>query len=94
MSLYNDDENLPIINKSKTFKKGRNTKNKMEGPIFKNKTTKEGKSQREHQVLEPPHVVKSISNKVKRGPPERTPTLEELSPIAITHLQIMITYTR
>jgi hypothetical protein len=52
----------------------------------KNQTTYEGKPQREHQISEPLHVMRSISNKEKRGPLERTPSLKEPSSTATIHL--------
>ncbi len=85
---------MPNINKSKHPKKG-NTNNKMEGPMSKKtkKTTKEGGPYKEHQVLKPLFVVRSISNKERGGPLERTPSLEEPSFITITHLKMNTVYT-
>ncbi len=56
--LHDDAETLPFKSKPKHPKRG-NTKNKMEGQEDK-RTTKEGKSQGEHQVLEPPPIKRSI----------------------------------
>jgi hypothetical protein len=56
------------------------------------KKTKEpserGEPQWEHQVTEPPLVTRSISNKERGEPFERTPNLEGASPIAIAHLKM------
>jgi len=68
-----------------------NTKNKMEGPMSKKIKKKRDESQREHQVLEPPLVKRSISNKERGGPFEKTPNLQEPSPTTTTHFQIEIT---
>ncbi len=59
-----------------------------------NRTTKEGKRRREHQVPEPPLVARSISNKERGGALERMPSLEEPSPTATTSLKIKIVYAR
>jgi hypothetical protein len=89
-------EILPIINKSKHPKKG---EYKEQNGRTLSKKTKEPlqrsnhKSQGEHQVSELPHVTKNTSNKERGGPSERTPSLEESSPIARAHLKIEITYT-
>jgi hypothetical protein len=45
---------------------------------------------REHQVLEPPLVARSISNNERGGSLERMPSPEELSHIATTCLKIEI----
>jgi hypothetical protein len=61
--LYDDAETLPFKNKPKQNKPKHpnrgNTKNKMEGQEDK-RTNKEGESQGEHQVLEPPPIARSI----------------------------------
>jgi hypothetical protein len=56
-----------------------------------NKTTKEGEPQREHQVLVPPLVARSISNREREGALKRMPSLEKPSPMATTLLKIKIT---
>jgi hypothetical protein len=63
----------------------------MEGP--RPKKTKESPKktselQGEHQVPKPAPVTRSISNMERRGPPERTPSLEEPSPTATAHLKV------
>jgi hypothetical protein len=57
------------------------------------RTTQEGEPQREHEVLEPPLVIRSISNRKRGGPPERTPSLEKPSPITTSRLKIKIAFT-
>jgi hypothetical protein len=94
MPLY-DDENLPIINKSKHSKRG-NTKNKMEGPMFKK--TKKKSHQRSHKGnIKYSNLLlsrKTYQIKEREDFLQRTPSLEEPSPTAITHLQIKIAYTQ
>jgi hypothetical protein len=55
--------------------------NKMEGPTSKKtkKSTQEGEPQREHQVPKPRLAKRSISNKEREGPPERTRSLRSIS---------------
>ncbi len=70
---HENDETLPIINKTKAPKKGGNTRNKMEVP--KSKKTKEppkranhkGEHQVPDQVPKPPPITRSISNKSRGG---------------------------
>jgi hypothetical protein len=59
--------------------------------MSKNTNKKKGEPQREHQFLEPHVAKRSISGKERGGPFARTPSLQELSPYAITSLQIEIT---
>ncbi len=90
----NDDETLLIINKSKHPKKGECKKQNGRTHVQKDKkSTKKGEPQREHQVLEPLLVTRSISNKERGGPLERTPNIEGLSSTAIAHFKIETTYT-
>jgi hypothetical protein len=51
----------------------------MEGPTSKKtkEPPKRANEQREHQVPEPPPIMRSISNKKRGGLPERWPSLEE-----------------
>jgi hypothetical protein len=87
-------ETLPVINKPKhSKKKGGNTRKKWKEPTSKKKTkrtTNECKSHKEHQVPpEPLPVTRSISNKnIRKGPLERTLSLEEPSPTATACLKI------
>jgi hypothetical protein len=62
----------------------------MEGPMSKKtkKPPKKVEPQREHQVPEPPPIAKSISNKEREGPFERTPSLEEPSFTIVARLKI------
>jgi hypothetical protein len=62
----------------------------MEGPTSKKTKEPKGEPQGEHQVPKPPLVARSISNKERGGPLERTPTLKEPSPTATTLLKIEI----
>jgi hypothetical protein len=58
----------------------------MEGPTPKKtieSPLKKSEPQGEHQVPEPPLVMRSISNKERRGPPERTLSLEEPSHLKV-----------
>jgi hypothetical protein len=91
-SLAFYDETLPIINKPKhPKKKGENKEQNRRTHIQKdNRTTKEGEPQRELQVLKPPLVVRSISNREREGAPKRMLSLEKLSPMATTRLKIKI----
>jgi len=83
---------LPIINKPKHPKKGEHKEQKGRSQIQEDKrTTQEGEPQKEHQLPEPPPIARSISNKERGGPLERTPSLEEPSPIA-TCFKTEITY--
>jgi hypothetical protein len=52
-----------------------------------------GESQGKHQVLKPPPITRSISNKERGGPSKRMPSLEEPSPITTACLKIDIVYT-
>jgi len=98
-----NDETLPIINKSKHLKKGgkyKEQKGRTHHVQEDNRTIKEGELQREeHQVLKPPPLAISISNKERGdpfemgGPFERTSSLKKFSPIAIACLKIEIAYT-
>jgi hypothetical protein len=45
-------------------------------------------------LQEPFPVTRSISNRERGGPPERRPSLEELSLVTIPCLKIETTYTR
>jgi hypothetical protein len=72
-----NDETLPIINKPKHQKMGEYKEQNGRTHVQEDKrTTQEGEPQREHEVLEPPLVMRSISNRERGGPPERTPSLE------------------
>jgi hypothetical protein len=87
------NETLPIINKPKHPKEGEYKE--QNGRIHMQedkKTTQESKPQKEHQVLEPSPIVRSILNKEKGRPYERTFSLKELSPIATTCFKIETTY--
>jgi hypothetical protein len=55
-------------------------------------TTLESGPQGEHQVLEPPWLRESISNKEREGPFETTTSLDEPSPTAIARFKIKIVY--
>jgi hypothetical protein len=91
--ITNNDETMLIINKSKHPKKGEYKKQNGRTHVQKdNKSTKKGKPQREHQVLEPLIVTRNISSKEGRGPLERTLSIEGPSSIATTHLKIKTTY--
>jgi len=72
-------------NINQSTQKRENTRNKMEGPM--SKKTKEplrkANHKGEHQVLKPSHVMRSILNKERGGPPARTLSLEKPSPTAI-----------
>jgi hypothetical protein len=73
------DETLPIINKSNHQKKGEYKEQNGRTHLQEDKRiAKRGQTNREHQVLEL-IVVKSISNKERGGPLERTPTIEDLN---------------
>jgi hypothetical protein len=71
LSPKNDDETLPIINKSKHPKKeGEYKEYKARTPSKKTKEpSNDGKPSRNTQVLEPPLFVRSISNNERGGPP-------------------------
>jgi hypothetical protein len=85
-------ETLPIINKPKHPKKGEHKEQKRRSQIQEDKrTTQEGKPQKEHQLPEPLPIARSISNKERGGPLERTPSLKEPSPIATTCFKAEIT---
>jgi hypothetical protein len=50
---------------------------------------------RRNQVLEPsPSIAISISNKERGRSPKRKPSLDEPSPIIVTHLKIKVVYAR
>jgi len=50
---------------------------------------------RRNQVLEPsPPIARKILNKERGGTPKRMPSLDEPSPIIITHLKIKVVYVR
>jgi hypothetical protein len=83
---------MPIINKAKHPKKGEYKEQNGRTHVQEDKrTTQEGKPQLEHQVLEPPPIARSISNKERGGSPKKMPSLKELSPIAIAHFKIKTT---
>jgi hypothetical protein len=69
----NDDETMLLINKSKQPKKREYKEHNERTHIQKDKkSTKKIKPQREHQVFEPLLVTRSISNKEREGPFQRT----------------------
>ncbi len=83
---------MPIINKPKHPKKGEHKEQKGRLHIQEDKrTTQEGKPRKVHQLLEPHPIARSIPNKERGGPLERTPSLEEPSPIA-TCFKTKVTY--
>jgi len=51
-------------------------------------------TQGEHQVPEPPLVVRSISNKERGEPPKKTPSLDKPSLTTITCFKIQIVCAR
>ncbi len=90
MQQYDNDENLPIINKSKHSKiKGEYKEQNGRVYVQEDQQKKEGKGTSISWTSCCPK--KSISNKERGGPLERTPNQQELSPFATTHLQIEIT---
>jgi hypothetical protein len=84
-----NDETLPNINKPKHPNKGRIKRTEWEDPHPKRqKNHLKGQPQKEHQVLKPPPLARSISNKENGGPPKRTLNLEEPSSTAIARFKI------
>jgi hypothetical protein len=72
------DETLPIINKSKHLEKGEYKEQNGRTDVQEDKrTAKRGQTTKKHQVLKLFFVVKSISNKERGRPLERTPTIKE-----------------
>ncbi len=55
---------------------------------------KKNKQKRDHQVFKPFIVTKSISNKERGGPHEKTPNIKGLSYTVTTHFKIEIVYAR
>jgi hypothetical protein len=96
------DETLPIINKSKhPKKKGRNTKNKKEGPTSKKKTIESSKKAnrkgRNIKFSNPLLFLQEALSNKERGAPfemETTSSLENPPPIAIACFKIEIAYAR
>jgi len=87
LAFYN--ETLPIINKPKHPKKGRNKEQNGRTHVQEdNKTTKEGKPQRNVKFSNP--LVRSISNRERGGALKRMHSLKEPSPTAITRSKIKI----
>jgi hypothetical protein len=94
---FKNDENLPIINKTKNPTKGE--KKVQDGRIAspsKLRILQRGqiaRGMRRNQVLEPsPLIARSILNKERGGTLKRMPNLDEPSPIIMTHLKIKVVY--
>lgn len=91
--LVINDENLPIINKTKHLTRGeKKVQDEKMQVMAKEKSSKKGWLMETNQVFEPPFIMKNISYNEREGTYKITFSLEEPSFIIITCFEIETAY--
>ncbi len=97
MKEFKNDENLPIINKTKNSTKGEKKVQDGRTPSFGKLIILQrgqiARGMKRNQVIEPsPPIARSMLNKERGGTPKRMPSLDKPSLIIITRLKIKVVH--